>query len=280
MRVINAEVIIEAATELCRKANYELPDDVVAALQRAVETERSSLGKRLLRLILRNAEIAREGNFPICQDTGLAVFFVEIGREVLIEGMTLEDALTHATRKGYRDHYLRKSVVADPLRRVNTGDNSPPLVDLRQVEGDRLRLRFMPKGCGSENMSRWAMLSPSDGEEKVIRVVVECVDQAGAKACPPMTVGVGIGGNFDHCARLSKLALFRELGSKNENPFYEHLERDILEEVNCLGIGPLGMGGTTTALAVHIEAAPCHMASLPVAVNLQCHAVRRAEVIL
>ncbi|HUT04642.1 MAG TPA: fumarate hydratase [bacterium] len=280
MREIEAKKVIDAVADLCRRANYELPDDVVAALEQAVASESSPLGKRLLQSILRNASIARKGKFPICQDCGLAVFFVEMGREVRIEGMTLEQALTVGTRKGYSENYLRKSVVRDPLRRENTGDNTPPCVHIRQVEGDKLWVRFMPKGSGSENMSSCVMLSPSDGADAVRRIVVECVDAAGAKSCPPITVGVGLGGSFEECAKLAKLALFRKTGSRHKDAFYDGLERQILEDVNSLGIGPLGFGGTTTALAVHIEAAPCHIASLPVAVNLQCHAARRAEVIL
>ena len=280
MREIDARSVIDAVAELCRRANYELPDDVVAALERAVANESSPLGKRVLLSILRNASIAREGKFPICQDCGLAVFFVEMGRDVRIEGMTLEQALAAGTRRGYGEHYLRKSVVRDPFQRENTGDNTPPYVHIRQLEGDKLRLRFMPKGSGSENMSSCVMLSPSDGAAGVRRVVAECVDAAGAKACPPITVGVGIGGSFDECPKLAKLALLRKIGSRHKDAFYDGLERQMLEDVNALGIGPLGFGGKTTALAVHIEAAPCHIASLPVAVNLQCHAARRAEVIL
>jgi fumarate hydratase subunit alpha len=280
MRVIPAETVIEAAAELCRKASYELPDDVDHALQRAAATEQSPLGRIILKSILQNAAIAAEGLYPICQDCGLAVFLVEIGSDVQIEGMTLDQALTQGTRRGYLEHYLRASVVTDPFSRINTGDNTPPFVHTNLVEGDKLRIRFMPKGSGSENMSRLRMLSPSEGIDAVKRQVLECVEAAGAKPCPPIIVGVGIGGTFDKCAELAKLALFREIGSRHPEPFYEDLERDLLRDINALGVGPLGFGGTVTALAVHIEAAPCHIASLPVAVNLQCHAARRAEVTL
>ncbi|MBN2209614.1 MAG: fumarate hydratase [Candidatus Coatesbacteria bacterium] len=278
MRNIPAETIVDAVAELCRKANYLLPDDVLSALQAAAEREESPVGKGILDPILKNASIASEGIFPICQDCGLAVFFVEIGSEVHVEGMTLEQALTEGTRKGYLEHYLRKSVVTDPFTRINSNDNTPPLIHTKCVAGDRLRIRFMPKGSGSENMSLVRMLSPADGIEGVKKAVLECVETAGAKSCPPVTVGVGIGGSLGKCAELAKLALFRPIGTEHEQPFYRDLEAELLDSINRLGIGPLGLGGTVTALAVHIDAAPCHIASLPVAVNLQCHAARRAEV--
>ncbi|MBN2209511.1 MAG: fumarate hydratase [Candidatus Coatesbacteria bacterium] len=280
MRVIPAETVIEAAAELCRKANYELPGDVVGALQEAAASEQSPLGKTILESILQNASVAAEGSYPICQDCGLAVFLVEIGSDVQIEGMTLLQALTQGTRRGYLEHYLRASVVTHPFSRINTGDNTPPFIHTRLVNGDRLRIRFMPKGSGSENMSRVRMLSPSEGIDGVKRQVLECVEAAGAKPCPPIIVGVGVGGTFDTCPQLAKLALFREIGSRHPEPFYDKLERELLEEINALGIGPLGFGGAVTSLAVHVEAAPCHIASLPVAVNLQCHAARRSEVTL
>ena len=280
MRVIPAQTVIEAVAGLCYRANYELPGDVVHALQRAAVSEQSPLGRIILKSILHNAAIAAEGLYPLCQDCGLAVFLVEIGSEVQIAGMTLDQALTQGTRRGYLEHYLRASVVTDPFSRINTGDNTPPFIHITLVEGDKLRIRFMPKGSGSENMSRLRMLSPSEGIDGVKREVLECVEAAGAKSCPPIIVGVGIGGTFDTCAGVAKLALFREIGSRHPEPFYDKLERELLESINALGIGPLGFGGTVTALAVHIDAAPCHIASLPVAVNLQCHAARRAEVTL
>jgi len=280
MRSITAETVINAVAGLCQKANYELPEDVVHALERATENERSPLGRTMLKSILQNASIASEGLYPVCQDCGVAVFLVDVGSDVRIEGMTLEQALIEGTRKGYAEHYLRKSIVSDPLRRDNTGDNTPPFVHTKLVEGDRLRIRFMPKGSGSENMSSVEMLSPADGVDGIKKVVLECVEKAEAKPCPPITVGIGIGGTFNKCAQLAKLALFREIGSRHQDPFYDKLERQLLKDINSLGIGPLGFGGTMTALAVHIEAAPCHIASLPVAVNLQCHAARRAEIVL
>ncbi|MBN1593738.1 MAG: fumarate hydratase, partial [Candidatus Coatesbacteria bacterium] len=216
----------------------------------------------------------------ICQDCGVAALFVEVGCELQIEGGTLEQAITEGVRRGYSEHYLRKSIVRDPCNRENTGDNTPPVIHTKIVEGDRLRIRFMPKGSGSENMSRLVMLSPADGLEGIKAAVLDCVENAGAKPCPPITVGIGIGGTFDTCPELAKRALLREFGSVHPAPFYRDLERELLDSINGLGIGPLGLGGTTTALAVHIEAAPCHIASLPVAINLQCHAARHAEVIL
>ncbi len=280
MRSITGETLISAVAGLCREANYELPDDVVQALERASRREQSPLGRTILKSILQNASIASEGSYPICQDCGVATFFVEVGSDVRIEGMTLEQALTEGTRKGYAEHYLRNSIVSDPMRRENTGDNTPPFIHTRLVEGDKIRIRFMPKGSGSENMSSVEMLSPSDGLEGVKKAVLECVEKAGAKPCPPIIVGVGIGGTFDKCAELAKLALFREIGPKHPEPFYDKLERELLKDINSLGIGPLGFGGTVTAFAVHIKAAPCHIASLPVSVNLQCHAARRAETVL
>ncbi len=273
-------MIAEAVAELCRKANYELPGDQLRALERAIEEEQSPLGGATLRSILQNASIASQGEYPICQDCGVATFFVDMGSEVLVEGMTLEEALTAGVRKGYAEHYLRKSIVRDPCFRENTGDNTPPIIHTRLVCGDRIRIRFMPKGSGSENMSSLKMVSPSDGLTGVKKTVLDCVERAGARPCPPITVGIGIGGTFDRCPELAKLALFREIGSKHSEPFYDNIERELLKDINRLGIGPLGLGGTVTALAVHIEAAPCHIASLPVAVNLQCHAARRAEVVL
>lgn len=280
MRSITAETIVEAVAELCRKANYELPDDVALAIRRASKREHSALGRQILKMVLENASIAATGQFPVCQDCGVAVFLVDIGSDVRIEGMTLEQALTEGTRKGYADHYLRKSIVSGPLCRENTGDNTPPFIHTRLLEGDKLRIRFMPKGSGSENMSTVEMLSPADGVEGVRKVVLDCVEKAGAKPCPPITVGIGLGGTFDRCAELAKLALFRDIGSRHQDPLYDRLECELLKDINALGIGPLGFGGTVTALTVHIEAAPCHIASLPVAVNLQCHAARRAEVVL
>jgi len=279
-RKLKYQVIADAVAELCRKANYELPGDQLRALERAIEEEHSPLGGATLRSILQNAAIASQGEYPICQDCGVATFFVDMGSEVLVKGMTLEEALNAGVKRGYAEHYLRKSIVRDPCSRENTGDNTPPVIHTRLVDGDGIRIRFMPKGSGSENMSACKMMTPADGVEGIKRMILTCVENAGAKPCPPIAVGIGIGGTFDRCPELAKLALFREVGSKHSEPFYENLERELLEDINRLGIGPLGLGGTVTALAVHIQAAPCHIASLPVAVNLQCHAARRAEVVL
>lgn len=279
-RVIPAETVISAAARLCQEANYKLPEDVVSALIRAVRRERSALGRRVLRLLVKNAEIASQGQYPLCQDCGLAVFFVQLGSRVQVSGMALDEALAEGTRRGYREGFLRASVVSDPFLRNNTGDNTPPVVQITTVPGEALRIRFLAKGAGSENMSRIAMLSPTDGVDGVREFVVGCVRRAGANPCPPIVVGVGIGGSMERAAELAKLSLFRKLGSRHSDAFYRRMEAELLRAINRLGIGPAGLGGTVTALAVHILAAPCHIASLPVAVNIQCHSLRRSEVVL
>jgi fumarate hydratase subunit alpha len=280
MRKIHVDEIVEAVRELCIKANYELGERELEALQKARQTEESPLGKDVLKQIIENARIAREEELPLCQDTGFAVFFVELGQEVLIEGGLLQEAIAEGVRRGYQDGYLRKSILGDPLERVNTGDNTPPVVHLELVAGDRLKITFDAKGGGSENMSRLKMLKPADGEQGVKDFVVETVKLAGANPCPPIIVGVGIGGTFEICALLAKKSLLRPLGSTNPKPRYAAMEAELLERINNLGIGPQGFGGRVTALAVHITAHPCHIASLPVAVNIECHSHRHKSVVL
>ncbi|HID12189.1 MAG TPA: fumarate hydratase [Candidatus Latescibacteria bacterium] len=278
MREIRAERISEAVAELCVRANYRLGEDVMRALEEALERENSDAGRWALEQVVRNARIAMEGEFPICQDTGLAVVFVRVGQEVYVTGGSLEEAVQEGVRRGYREGYLRKSTVRDPLRRENTGDNTPAVVHYRIVPGDGLEIALMAKGAGSENMSGVRMLTPAEGIEEVKAFVVEQVRTAGAKPCPPVIVGVGIGGTFERCALLAKEALLRPVGERHPDPFYAEMEEELLAEINALGIGPQGFGGKVTALDVHIEAVPCHIASLPVAVNLQCHAARHATV--
>jgi len=274
MREIEASRITEVVAQLCMDANFELGEDVIRALERALSEEESPSGIEVLKSLLENAEIASEERIPICQDTGFAVVFVELGRDVRIVGGDLYDAINEGVRRGYSEGYLRKSIVRDPLRRENTGDNTPAIVYLDLVPGDRLKITVVPKGGGSENMSGIKMLAPAAGAEGVKEFVVERVSLSGANPCPPIIVGVGIGGTFDKCAQLAKRALLRPVGTPNPDPFYADMESDILRRINDLGIGPQGLGGRITALAVHIEAYPCHIASLPVAVNIQCHASR------
>jgi fumarate hydratase subunit alpha len=278
MRVIHTSVVTDAVSRLCQEANFNLGRDLIEALRRALEEEESELGKEIIRQILRNAEIARRERVPICQDCGLAVLFIGIGQDVRVEGGSLEDAINEGVRRGYRQGYLRKSVVRDPILRTNTGDNTPAVIHFRIVPGDRIRIVLAPKGGGSENMSALRMLTPADGIEGVRRFVVETVERAGANPCPPLIVGVGIGGTFEMAALLAKWALMREVGAPSPLPHIAELERELLERINSLGIGPQGLGGRITALAVHVETFPCHIASLPVAVNLQCHAARHREV--
>lgn len=277
LRELNVSLITDVVVEMCREANYFLGDDVVAALERASIQEESPSGKKVLQLLLENAAIARSEQIPICQDTGYALFFVEWGQEVHLTGGTLEEAINEGVRRGYREHYLRKSIVADPLNRINTGDNTPAVIHTALVSGDRVKLIFAPKGGGSENMSALKMLKPSDGLDGVVNFVVNHVREAGPNPCPPIIVGVGLGGTFDQVALLAKKALLRPLGRTHPEPFYAALEQQILEKINDLGIGPQGFGGRITALAVHIETFPAHIASLPVAVNLNCHAARHLE---
>jgi fumarate hydratase subunit alpha len=280
MRDIDVGEITSAVKSLSTEANYYLGDDVVEALKAAVETEESPLGKEIIAQILENARIAGTENIPLCQDTGLSAIFVELGQDVHLVGGGLEEAIQSGVRQGYGDGYLRKSMVEDPLRRKNTGDNTPAVISVRVVPGDKIKIRILPKGGGSENMSAIRMLKPSDGESGVKDFVVETVRKAGGNPCPPIIVGVGIGGSFDKCAYLAKRALLRKVGSVHPDSYYADMEKELLEKVNNTGIGPQGLGGRTTALAVHIEAHPCHIASLPVAVNTQCHSARHKEIVI
>lgn len=274
MREITASLITETVREMCINAAHFLSPDMERRLQQARDQEESPLGRQILGQLQENLDIAKRDMIPICQDTGMAVFFLEIGQEVHITGGWMEDAVNEGVRKGYTEGYLRKSVVNDPIERVNTKDNTPAVIHTRIVPGDTLRITLAPKGFGSENMSRICMLKPADGIEGVKTVILETVDMAGPNACPPMVVGVGIGGDFEKAALMAKHALTREAGTHSEIPYVEELEKEMLEKINRLGIGPAGLGGTVTALAVHIETFPTHIAGLPVAVNICCHANR------
>ncbi len=280
MRIINSEEIVKKVREMCISANCHINPDIKAALEKGVKDEVSEVSKGVLKNLLYNAEIADRKEVPICQDTGMAVFFVEIGNEVMIEGDTLTDAINKGVAAGYTDGYLRKSVVMDPLNRENTRDNTPAVIYCDFVKGDKLKITFAPKGFGSENKGGVKMLNPSDGVEGVIDFVVETVRKAGSNPCPPMVVGVGIGGTMDKAAVLSKKALTRDITKRNKKPYYCELENILLDKINMLGIGPQGMGGVVTALAVNIEEFPTHIAGLPVAVNINCHATRHAVCVL
>ena len=278
MKQINVQQIIDSVEKLCIDANYYINSDIECALTQYAEKEISPLGKDILNKLLENAKIAKETHMPICQDTGMAVFFIELGQEVSVVGGNLTDAIHEGVRRGYDKGYLRKSVVKDPLNRVNTGDNTPAVIHYDIVEGEALKIMMAPKGFGSENMSALKMLKPSDGIDGVKNFIVQTVDQAGSS--PPMVIGVGIGGTMEKAAILAKKALLRPIDIRNTNEFYSQLEADLLDMINKLGIGPQGFGGRTTALAVNIEVFPTHIAGLPVAVNINCHATRHAEVIL
>lgn len=280
VRKISTDVIKDAVSRLCQEANYHLPDDVLAALQKAQQTEVSPLGRDVLARIIENATIASREKIPICQDTGIAVVYLEIGTEVHIIG-NIYEAVNAGVREGYQQGYLRKSVVSRPFsERLNTGDNTSAIVHIDIVPGRNIKVRFMPKGAGSENMARLYMLTPSDGREGIIESVVRAVELAGSNPCPPVIIGVGIGGTAEKAMDLAKRVMFREVGKPSNDEEVAELERDILKRVNQLGIGPQGFGGCVTALAVHVETFSTHIGSLPVAVNLQCHALRRKEAIL
>jgi fumarate hydratase subunit alpha len=279
MREVDAKEIVAAVRKMSMDANYYLGEDVLAALKKFEKLEESPLGKEILNQIIKNADIAAEKQMPLCQDTGLSVIFAEIGQDVHIKG-DFDQAIQDGVREGYRDGFLRKSIVVDPLNRKNTGDNTPAVITTKMVPGDKITLTILPKGGGSENMSRIKMLKPSDGEQGVKDFVVETIKIAGGNPCPPLIVGVGIGGSFDRVAQLAKHALLREIGSKHPDPFYAKMEDELLEKINNTGVGPQGLGGRTTALAVHIDVAPCHIASLPAAVNTQCHSARHKTVVI
>ena len=274
MRTVQVSEITENIKEMCIEANHYLSKDMEAVMERAAETEEAPLGKQILGQLRKNLDIAARDMIPICQDTGMAVVFLEIGQDVHLEGGLLEDAVNEGVRQGYTQGYLRKSVVGDPILRENTRDNTPAVIHTRIVAGDKVKIKVAPKGFGSENMSRVFMLKPADGLEGVKNAILTAVKDAGPNACPPMVVGVGVGGTFEKCALMAKEALTREAGSHSSIPWVRELEEEMLEKVNSLGIGPGGLGGSTTAFAVNVNTYPTHIAGLPVAVNICCHVNR------
>lgn len=276
MRTIKTETITSALKEMCIEANHFLTNDMVCALKDAKDSEKSQLGKQILSQLEDNLKIAGEDMIPICQDTGMAVVFAQVGQDVHIEGGNITDAINEGIRQGYTEGFLRKSVVNDPLIRVNTKDNTPAVIHYDIVPGDKVKLTLAPKGFGSENMSRVFMLKPADGEEGVKNAILTAVKDAGPNACPPMVIGVGIGGTFEKCALMAKQALTRPANSHSEIQWVRDMEEEMLERINKTGIGPGGLGGTTTALAVNINTYPTHIAGLPVAVNICCHVNRHA----
>ncbi len=281
MREIQASAITQTIADLCQQTNFTLGKDVISALKKARQKEKSPVGREILEQLLENASLAEREQLPLCQDCGVAVVFLEIGQDAHVTGGDLYAAVAEGVRQGYTQGYLRKSMVARPFsERVNTGDNTPPVIHTEIVPGDRLKITVMCNGGGAENMSRLAMLKPADGRQGIVDLVVKAVDEAGANPCPPLVVGIGIGGTAEKAMLLAKKSLLRPVGSPNPDPEIAGLEREILEKVNALGIGPQGLGGSTTALAVHAEAMPAHIASLPVAVNLQCHSDRHITAIL
>lgn len=280
MRTLDCRLVVVSTSRLCREANFVLEPEVVTAIGKAWETEISATGKNILEQLRENAAVAARDDVPICQDTGITVVFVEVGQDLRLVGGSLEEAITDGVRDGYGRGFLRKSVVGDPLVRKNTGDNTPPVIHWRIVPGDRLKISVMPKGAGSENMSALKMLKPADGLAGVKQFILDTVSTAGPNPCPPLVVGVGIGGTMEKAALMAKEVLLRPIGTENPDSDLAILEEDFLASINRLGIGPMGLGGRVTALAVHILAFPTHIASLPVAVNLNCHAVRHKTVIL
>lgn len=280
MKVISTDAIINTVKEMCIEANHFLSGDMCKKLHEAVKEEKSSLGKQILEQLQENLDIAKKDMIPICQDTGMAVIFVKMGQAISIKGGSLTDAINQGVREGYIEGFLRKSVVRDPIERENTRDNTPAVIHYEIVEGDGLELTLAPKGFGSENMSRIFMLKPADGIEGVKEAILTAVRDAGPNACPPMVVGVGIGGTFEKCAYMAKHALTRNLEEPSPIPYICELEKEMLHKINCLGIGPGGLGGTVTALAVKIETFPTHIAGLPVAINICCHVNRHAHRVL
>lgn len=280
MREIQVKEIENAVRDLCIEANYYIGNDIKEALKKSKEEEPYKIAEDVLDKILLNDEIAEKEKMPMCQDTGMACVFLEIGQDVHITGGLLEDAINEGVRRGYTEGYLRKSVVKDPIDRVNTKDNTPAIIYYDIVAGDKIKITLAPKGFGSENMSRIGMLKPADGLEGVKKFIIETVKLAGPNPCPPMVVGVGIGGTFDKAAYLAKKALLRPINTSNKQEFYKNLEKELLQKINELGIGPQGFGGKTTALGLNIETYPTHIAGLPVAVNINCHATRHKERIL
>lgn len=280
MKKIHITQITEVVKQMCQDANYNLPKDMWGALEEGYKSETSPIGKEILKDICENAEIAAKEAIPICQDTGTAVFFIKLGQEVVIEGGLLTDAINEGVRQGYKEGYLRKSIVENPLYRKNTGDNTPAIIHYDIVAGSELEITLAPKGGGSENMSKVYMLTPSQGIEGIEKVVLEAVEIAGPNACLPIVVGIGLGGNFEQCTLLAKKALTRHIGEPNKDPRMHEIEVSLLKKINGLGIGPQGLGGNNTALAVHIEDYPCHIASMPLAINMGCHVNRHMTVCL
>lgn len=280
IRTVQTEIITETIKKMCIEANYSLSSDMVKAMRKAEEKEESVLGKQILAQLQDNLEIVASDMIPICQDTGMAVVFLEVGQDVHFEGGSFEDAVNEGVRRGYTEGFLRKSVVGDPILRENTKDNTPAVIHTRIVEGDRVKITVAPKGFGSENMSRVFMLKPAEGLEGVKNAILTAVKDAGPNACPPLVVGVGIGGTFEKCALMAKKALTREVGKHSDIPYVRKLEEEMLEKINCLGIGPGGLGGTVTALAVNVNTYPTHIAGLPVAVNICCHVNRHTVCVL
>lgn len=276
IRNIHTDKIIQTIKEMCIEANHFLSSDMKDALSKAVETEKSELGKKILNQLEENLDIASSEMIPICQDTGMAVFFIEVGQDVHFEGMNIEDAINEGVRQGYVEGYLRKSVVSDPIIRENTKDNTPAVIHYSIVSGNKVKITFAPKGFGSENMSRIFMLKPADGIEGVKEAIFTAVKDAGPNACPPMVIGVGVGGTFEKCAILAKQALTRPVNEHSPIPYVAEMEQELLEKINKTGIGPGGLGGSTTALAVNINTYPTHIAGLPVAVNICCHVNRHS----
>jgi len=277
MRTINVSEITSAVKKLCIDANYYLEEDVINALKRGIEKEESPVGRAILKELLENAEIAKNEQVPMCQDTGFAVVFVDIGQDIHLEGGSISDAINEGVRQGYSEGYLRKSI-CDPFTRTNTKDNTPAIIHYNIVPGDKISITIAPKGGGSENMSRVVMLKPSDGKEGIMNYVVQRCREAGGNPCPPVVVGVGIGGTFETAALLAKKALLRSLGSKNPDVELAEMEEELLKRINAIGSGPMGLGGRIYALGVHIIKHPCHIASLPLAVNINCHAHRHKSI--
>jgi len=280
MRELDCKIITQAVADLCIKANCILPDDVKTLIEGAERSEESPIGKSVLHDLCRNFQLAETEHIPICQDTGMAVVFAEFGQDLHIIGGNFEDSINEGVRLGYEKGYLRKSVVKDPLRRINTGDNTPAVIHTRIVPGDSLKINLAPKGFGSENMSAMKMFLPSCSVEDILGFIVETVENAGSNPCPPVILGVGLGGTIEMAALLAKKALTRSMDNKNQDPFYAKLEERALIKINALGLGPQGFGGTTTALAVNIETYPTHIAGLPCVINMGCHVTRHAEIVL
>jgi fumarate hydratase subunit alpha len=280
MREIHATSIVDAVKKLCMEANYSIEPDMLRAFDRALGTERSPAGRHVLQILKDNAELARTKKIPYCQDTGTVICFVELGQDVHVTGGGLADAINEGVRQGYTEGYLRASIVRSPFDRVNTGDNTPAVLHVEVVPGVAMKIQVMAKGGGCENRSKYKMLTHAEGVDGVKEWILECIKTAGPDACPPLIAGVGVGGNFEKAALLSKKALFRELGTPNPDPFVDAIEKDVLDSANRLGIGPQGYGGDTTAFGIHILTYPCHITSLPVAVTIECHAHRHKEVTL